>query len=1221
MQQPLSDEALDELDAFDFDLSDENSELDWVPEDSPSPGEEHSGGAGAVPFNPQQNTGTASQAQATKTQAPSGGHNGFQEQDPFDQLLHQLSSNVADGQMESENEQGPPLEEDYEYEAFLKVLRGEADMDLPEDDLEDEDFTIDLEELLQLSEAPSAGDLGAPMERRLTRASWRPAALPPARRKHGPPKVARIRAKPKARPLGATIVQQARQGKLASQRQSYAVPPLTMPLLPNHPPPPLEVTGSQVAQLYQQVAQHMQLLVQASMLLTQSPHKQALRGYLSSLLSQLQGFVSRQVHARQASQLEPLSPIALGLCSGPEWLKAHAVVVAPAATDGGEGAEREPAYFLRPVWSHADVPPVSLLPQLLAAFGCLMAAPAQPAQSPEAASLQMAYTGMLPFFDPDLLPCQGPDTRPGAWMPAEDDLLVLGVRRFGHEYEQIRRALVPVHPVYDIIGRWRLNNSSETRSRCTLQAEDLVILGIKRYGADYGRIRSELLPTRAEKDISAEHRRLFRLYGSRVFEEASLTETAGLNASEVGTIASALQQYGPDPRRWELIAQELPERKPHTLARLWARYTSGATPSIRKQLNNYGTKTLQQPPQQATDTAPSAGSIPLPPTSTSGIADLHSNMGWAQNAEGPLSRHPENATAASEQLLPIQALDLSAAPHLQHAFEAGSMPSWDGDFGYMPEPADEPATGADPLQPVPVACEPPRTPKEAPPADLRLRACLKGNGQASASHHAKLAPSQAGGPPHQSGDTPAAAADNLGAMGSHPPVAAADAAGRDLPASNSLIVNSSNALGPAASAVAAPAAVPAAGSDGTAHMVNVLQQFLSAVQAQQQQQSRRPSAARFESGKQPTSSPHPLHVTGDAPSFAAHAHSRDSEEESQRPGDGDGQSQAQTFPMPAGASYPTLSISLQGGGAAEPTVMQLQLGPSSDPAPPEPAEPAGPEGTHPTQSSGAAASQVYPGRVPRPAAAAVACQSAQGAPASKPGDEVTISQPSEASLGPSASQPPNDPICAPAWPSASLPPSVPSSLPPLDPACAPAFQPEVDAPSGRPGYSAADVAEGRSLYPARHVPAAQPGCLAAGLEPAPALLMPRRMPRTSHTESAGPLQLLPTSLWRSSYQSQSQTAAAHWPGQEPRAPHHPSVGLPGAAGVDGSSKEAGGPRGNSRTGEVEPGSSLSDAAKRQKAALNRLSGEEQCPLELLAAASHMADSGDESDQDAHAHPS
>ena len=150
----------------------QNSELDWVPEDSPSPDQEHSGGAGAVPFNPQQNTGTASQAQATKTQAPSGGHNGFQEQDPFDQLLHQLSSNVADGQMEvdgraavgafvstheqpsdvhgngrpvspefdavsampnvtieeleallqSENEQGPPLEEDYEYEAFLKVI-------------------------------------------------------------------------------------------------------------------------------------------------------------------------------------------------------------------------------------------------------------------------------------------------------------------------------------------------------------------------------------------------------------------------------------------------------------------------------------------------------------------------------------------------------------------------------------------------------------------------------------------------------------------------------------------------------------------------------------------------------------------------------------------------------------------------------------------------------------------------------------------------------------------------------------------------------------------------------------------------------------------------------------------------------------------------------------------------------------------------------------------
>ncbi len=43
-----------------------------------------------------------------------------------------------------------------------QVLRGEADLDLPEDDLEDEDFTINLDELWQLSEIQ--GELGKPVQ-------------------------------------------------------------------------------------------------------------------------------------------------------------------------------------------------------------------------------------------------------------------------------------------------------------------------------------------------------------------------------------------------------------------------------------------------------------------------------------------------------------------------------------------------------------------------------------------------------------------------------------------------------------------------------------------------------------------------------------------------------------------------------------------------------------------------------------------------------------------------------------------------------------------------------------------------------------------------------------------------------------------------------------------------------------------------------------------------
>ena len=90
------------------------------------------------------------------------------------------------------------------------MLRGEADTELPEDDLEDEDFTIDLDELLQLSEAPGTAEPGPPPEKRLTRASWRPAPLPPAKRKHGSSNGPRNRAKPQSRPTGAALLQQSR---------------------------------------------------------------------------------------------------------------------------------------------------------------------------------------------------------------------------------------------------------------------------------------------------------------------------------------------------------------------------------------------------------------------------------------------------------------------------------------------------------------------------------------------------------------------------------------------------------------------------------------------------------------------------------------------------------------------------------------------------------------------------------------------------------------------------------------------------------------------------------------------------------------------------------------------------------------------------------------------------------------------------------------------------
>ena len=112
-------------------------------------------------------------------------------------------------------------------------------------------------------------------------------------------------------------------------------------------------------------------------------------------------------------------------------------------------------------------------------------------------------------------------------MLAEDALLDMGIRRFGHQYERIRLALVPVHPVYDIMARFRLNSSSgggggssdpRASSSWTQEAEDLLISGIRRCGADYHRIHHEWLPCHSTQDIAAMHRGMFRSYGAGIFQ-------------------------------------------------------------------------------------------------------------------------------------------------------------------------------------------------------------------------------------------------------------------------------------------------------------------------------------------------------------------------------------------------------------------------------------------------------------------------------------------------------------------------------------------------------------------------------------------------------------------------------------------------------------------------------------------------------------------------------
>ena len=108
-------------------------------------------------------------------------------------------------------------------------------------------------------------------------------------------------------------------------------------------------------------------------------------------------------------------------------------------------------------------------------------------------------------------------------MPAEDILLNMGIRQYGHNYEQIRLALIPAHPVYDIEARFRLNNNSVAALQSaprtwSPETQRLLILGVQRFGADYAKIRKELMPTHSVANLSAMHRSLFGVYGPQLFQ-------------------------------------------------------------------------------------------------------------------------------------------------------------------------------------------------------------------------------------------------------------------------------------------------------------------------------------------------------------------------------------------------------------------------------------------------------------------------------------------------------------------------------------------------------------------------------------------------------------------------------------------------------------------------------------------------------------------------------
>ncbi|RMZ56373.1 hypothetical protein APUTEX25_004730 [Auxenochlorella protothecoides] len=145
--------------------------------------------------------------------------------------------------------------------------------------------------------------------------------------------------------------------------------------------------------------------------------------------------------------------------------------------------------------------------------------------------------------DPDLLPMP-PDymvTSQMIFSPAEDELLALGILRFGYDWERIVAELLPNKTPSQLFHRKKNQTTGSARPN-----------SIKVVGRRGDRVEIRL--------------------------DAVATISGPLTPPEIALLAEAVAWVGDAKNRWELICKEyLPARQPKVLARLWSKHTGGAS--------------------------------------------------------------------------------------------------------------------------------------------------------------------------------------------------------------------------------------------------------------------------------------------------------------------------------------------------------------------------------------------------------------------------------------------------------------------------------------------------------------------------------------------------------------------------------------------------------------------------------------------------------------------
>ena len=148
-------------------------------------------------------------------------------------------------------------------------------------------------------------------------------------------------------------------------------------------------------------------------------------------------------------------------------------------------------------------------------------------------TLSLIVQPLLPYFDPDLEPRKFKFTISSQMLfsPAEDELLAWGIRKYGYDWERIRKEFMPCKTATTLFHR----KKNRTAGRC----------------------------------------------GDNVIKQAVNLITGPLTEAEIRLLTKATDYYGSKQAgRWNIIVRDhLPYRNPSVLSMLWSEYLKSSKPT------------------------------------------------------------------------------------------------------------------------------------------------------------------------------------------------------------------------------------------------------------------------------------------------------------------------------------------------------------------------------------------------------------------------------------------------------------------------------------------------------------------------------------------------------------------------------------------------------------------------------------------------------------------